>query len=80
MVNFLHLLTLIHVECSWKVVDLCRVWQCSQGENQCQAAAETGVSILHGNALAFVKASPAAISYLTSIRVVYLSFLSGYNE
>jgi len=32
-----------------------RVWQCSQGSNQCLEAEDYGVSILHGNALAFVK-------------------------
>ena len=29
-----------------------------QGENKCPSAEENGVSILHGNALAFVKVTP----------------------
>ena len=31
-----------------------RVWLCSSGENQCPGAETNGVSIVHGNALAFV--------------------------
>lgn len=30
------------------------MWQCSQGTNMCPQAATKGVSMLHGNALAFV--------------------------
>ncbi|XP_023334739.1 LARGE xylosyl- and glucuronyltransferase 2 [Eurytemora carolleeae] len=37
--------------CHWNY----RVWQCSQGENKCTSATDQGVSILHGNALTFVK-------------------------
>jgi len=42
---------LFELPCEWNY----RVWQCSQGENKCITAEENGVSLLHGNALAFVK-------------------------
>merc|ERR1740128_1486607 len=32
-----------------------RAFQCSTGENTCKATLKEGVSIIHGNALAFVK-------------------------
>ncbi|KAK8744778.1 hypothetical protein OTU49_000611, partial [Cherax quadricarinatus] len=36
--------------CEWNY----RIFQCSQGYNMCPHAATNGVSILHGNAMAFV--------------------------
>jgi len=48
---------LYELPCEWNY----RVWQCSQGENKCDSAEENGVSILHGNALAFVKGNEMKI-------------------
>ena len=39
-----------------------------QGENKCPSAKENGVSILHGNALAFVKVTP-----IKAITIISLS-------
>ncbi|XP_042888717.1 glucoside xylosyltransferase 1-like [Penaeus japonicus] len=41
---------LYELGCEWNY----RLWLCSQGRNLCPQAAAKGVSILHGNALAFV--------------------------
>lgn len=41
---------LYELGCEWNY----RMWQCSQGTNMCPQAATKGVSMLHGNALAFV--------------------------
>jgi len=48
---------LYELPCEWNY----RVWQCSQGDNKCQTAEDNGVSILHGNALAFVKGNEMKI-------------------
>jgi len=48
---------LYELPCEWNY----RVWQCSQGENKCSGAEQNGVSILHGNALAFVKGNEMKI-------------------
>ncbi|XP_063605885.1 glucoside xylosyltransferase 2-like, partial [Penaeus indicus] len=53
MLNILfhkHPQKLYELGCEWNY----RVWQCSQGSNMCPQASTNGVSILHGNALAFV--------------------------
>jgi len=48
---------LFELPCEWNY----RVWLCSQEENKCPGAEENGVSILHGNALAFVKGNEMKI-------------------
>merc|ERR1711992_441127 len=48
---------LYELPCEWNY----RVWQCSQGRNKCDTAEENGVSILHGNALSFVKGNEMKI-------------------
>jgi len=48
---------LYELPCEWNY----RVWICSQGVNKCPGAEENGVSILHGNALAFVKGNEMKI-------------------
>lgn len=48
---------LLELPCEWNY----RVWLCSEGENKCPSAAENGVSVLHGNALAFVKGNEKKI-------------------
>ena len=41
----------------------------SQEENKCPGAEENGVSILHGNALAFVKVSPSLCGYTIHLEI-----------
>ncbi|XP_071538508.1 glucoside xylosyltransferase 2-like [Panulirus ornatus] len=41
---------LYELGCEWNY----RIFQCSQGSNKCPNAASNGISILHGNAMAFV--------------------------
>ena len=57
--HFLNFLSQINIHCdaSHYIVQLdCHLnYVDSQGENKCPTAEENGVSILHGNALAFVK-------------------------
>jgi len=48
---------LLELPCEWNY----RVWLCSQDENKCPSAEQNGVSILHGNALAFVKGNEMKI-------------------
>jgi len=48
---------LFELPCEWNY----RVWLCSEEENKCPGAEENGVSILHGNALAFVKGNEMKI-------------------
>ncbi|CAL4058546.1 unnamed protein product, partial [Meganyctiphanes norvegica] len=51
---------LYELGCEWNY----RIWQCSQGRNLCNGAEERGVSILHGNAMAFVNGTEMKIQVI----------------
>ena len=57
-----------------------RIWTFlpSQEENKCAGAEENGVSILHGNALAFVKVSPSLSGYMHPWKFQYFTAMRSH--